>query len=155
MGSVSGLFFLKTYLFGCVGLGCSTQDLSCVMWYLIVACGLSCFTTWDIAPWPGIEPTSPATQGRFLSTGSSGKSIFLDVLFNSKSDLSLYKHYIKFWYQKRQKSFHLCLKYPGFLSSIYLVSVYFKIFRHTQRLYFNVYKYTWVNAYVACIQLKA
>ena len=37
--------------------------------------GLSCPSAHGIGvPWPGIEPTSPALQGRFLSTGPPGTS---------------------------------------------------------------------------------
>ena len=35
-----------------------------------VACGI-------IVPQPGIEPRSPASQGRFLTTGLPGKSLVL------------------------------------------------------------------------------
>ena len=37
---------------------------------------LSCFKACGIlVPWPGIEPTSPALQSRFLTTGPPGKSL--------------------------------------------------------------------------------
>ena len=39
--------------------------------------GLSCM--WDL-PRPGIEPVSPALEGRFLTTGPPGKS--LENIFN-------------------------------------------------------------------------
>ena len=43
---------------------------------VIVARGLSCFTACGIlVPWSGIEPTSPALQGGFLTTGPPGKSL--------------------------------------------------------------------------------
>ena len=38
--------------------------------------GLSCRTAWGIlVPRPGIEPTSPALEGRFLTTGPPAKSL--------------------------------------------------------------------------------
>ena len=45
-----------------------------------------------LVPWPGVEPTSPALQGRFLTTGPPGKSlssIFLifAVLVDEKSSI--------------------------------------------------------------------
>ena len=40
---------------------------------LVVVGGLSCPTAFGIlAPQPGIEPTSPALEGRFLTTGPPG-----------------------------------------------------------------------------------
>ena len=43
---------------------------------LVVARGLSCPEACGIlVPWPGIEPTSPALEGGFLTTGPSGKSL--------------------------------------------------------------------------------
>ena len=42
---------------------------------VVVACRLSCFMTCGILlPQPGIEPTFPALQGGFLTTGPPGKS---------------------------------------------------------------------------------
>ena len=44
-------------------------------WLLVAARGLSCPVACGIlVPWPGIEPTSPALEGRFLTTGPPGKS---------------------------------------------------------------------------------
>ena len=43
---------------------------------LVAEHGLSCPTTCEIlVPWPGIESVSPALEGRFLTTGSPGKSL--------------------------------------------------------------------------------
>ena len=51
------------------GLGCVTQA------FLVVICGLSCSAACGILTLPlGIEPASPASQGRFLNTGPPGKS---------------------------------------------------------------------------------
>ena len=36
------------------------------------ACGI-------LAPWPGIEPTPPALEGKVLTTGLPGKSLNLNV----------------------------------------------------------------------------
>ena len=56
------LFFLNIYL--------------CVCQVLVVARGLSCPVACGIlVPQPGIEPTSPAVEGRFLTTGPPGKSL--------------------------------------------------------------------------------
>ena len=40
-----------------------------------------------LVPWPGVELTSPALQGRFLTTGTPGKSqeVFILVLLNQNS----------------------------------------------------------------------
>ena len=44
---------------------------------LVVACALLSLLPHSMwAPWPGIEPASPALQGGFLSTGLPGKSYF-------------------------------------------------------------------------------
>ena len=52
-------------------------------WVLVVACGISVLVVHRLGcskacgilfPWPGIEPESPALQGRFLTTGPLGKS---------------------------------------------------------------------------------
>ena len=69
------------------------QDLSLVfvdslLWRagvsLVVACGLSCPAARGIlVPQPGIEPESPALEGRFFTTGPPGKSP--DHTFSSKN----------------------------------------------------------------------
>ena len=42
---------------------------------VVVLCGLICPMACGIlVPWPGIEPTLPALEGRFLTTGPPGKS---------------------------------------------------------------------------------
>ena len=48
-----------------------TQDLHCSSWAsLVVAHGLSCLVVCGVlVPQPGIKPTSPALEGRFLATG--------------------------------------------------------------------------------------
>ena len=44
--------------------------------FLVVVCELSCPTTCGIlVPRPGIEPESPALEGRFLTTGPLGRSL--------------------------------------------------------------------------------
>ena len=51
-------------------------------WVLVEACGLSWPTASGIlVPWPGIKPSFPALEGRFLTTGTSGKSPFLISVF--------------------------------------------------------------------------
>ena len=71
------------------GLSCGVQFLS--LWHsdlsscgaqasehmgsVVVACGLSCSLACGIlVTWSGIEFTSPALVGRFLTTGQPGKS---------------------------------------------------------------------------------
>ena len=81
-------FYLFVYL-AASGLGCSGWALCCVvgdlplqwileLWHtssVVVACRLSCSMAGGILiPWPGIEPSSPALQGRFLTSGPQGKS---------------------------------------------------------------------------------
>ena len=45
---------------------------------VVVACKLSCPVACGIlVPGPGIEPVSPALEGRFLTTGPPGKSVDL------------------------------------------------------------------------------
>ena len=58
--------FLKTFA---SGLNCGMQDL----FSFSEACGI-------IVPQPGIEPTFPALQGRFLTTGPAGKSLYMSFL---------------------------------------------------------------------------
>ena len=56
---------------------CGTQALVEAHELIVVACacGLSCPVACGIlVPWPGIEPTSPALDGRFFTTGPPGKS---------------------------------------------------------------------------------
>ena len=49
-----------------------------LLWVFTVGCGLSCFAVCGIlVPPPGIEPTSPALQGTFLTSGPPGKSLIL------------------------------------------------------------------------------
>ena len=57
--------YFKIYLFGCV------WSFWYSMWTPVVAHGLSCFLTCrTLAPWPRIEPESPALQeGLFLPLG--------------------------------------------------------------------------------------
>ena len=70
--------FLKKYLylFDCVGLSCSMWELP--LWRMdspVLARGLSFSMACRIlVPWPGIEPMSPALQGRFSTTELPGKS---------------------------------------------------------------------------------
>ena len=53
------------------------QDISLwLMGLLVAACGVSCSEARGIlVPRPGIEPSSPALQNRFLTTGPPGKSL--------------------------------------------------------------------------------
>ena len=63
-------FFIKKNFFWCTGsllqhMGCS---LFAVCW---LSCPMACGV---LVPWLGIEPSSPALEGRFLTTGPPGKS---------------------------------------------------------------------------------
>ena len=62
----------------------AASGLGCIMWYLslegtdflVVVPGLSCSAACGIlVPRSGIEPMSPALQGRFLTTGPPVKSL--------------------------------------------------------------------------------
>ena len=60
----------------CSVLSCGVQGLSLQCKTLVVACGLSCSVACEIlVPQPGIEPMSPALQGRFLTREPPGKSL--------------------------------------------------------------------------------
>ena len=72
------------------GLSCGTRDLCCMMWELslqrtdslVVAHRLSCSTACGIlVHQSGIEPMSPALQGRFFTIGPPGKSLFFFFFF--------------------------------------------------------------------------
>ena len=73
-------FYLKIYyfflIFGCMGFLFQCEEAPEVSGSVLVVHGLSCSMAWGIlAPWPGIEPMSPALQGRFLITGPALKSL--------------------------------------------------------------------------------
>ena len=62
---------------------------------VVVARGLSCPTACGIlVPQPGIEPTSPALEGRFFTTGSPGKSLSLSLLKSALSDSYMFQKFI-------------------------------------------------------------
>ena len=70
----SCILFVKKYSFGCVGLSCGTRDIS--LWHARwVAHGM-----WDLVPWPGIEPKSPASEGGLLTPGPPRKSVSSFIL---------------------------------------------------------------------------
>ena len=80
---VLGGRFLSIYL-TVSGLSCCTQDLCCIMWDLLLqgpgsavaALRLIRSAACEIlVPQSGIKPMCPAQQGRFLTTGSPGKSL--------------------------------------------------------------------------------
>ena len=55
----------------------SLRCVSSLVWCLglVVVLGLSCsVASGSLVPEPGIEPSSSALEGRFLTTGPSGKS---------------------------------------------------------------------------------
>ena len=61
----------RVFLFAALALCCGTWAS------LVVVYGLSCLVACGIfVPWPRIEPSSPALEGRFLTNGPGGKCIF-------------------------------------------------------------------------------
>ena len=82
--AAAAFFFFFKYLFiyfAALGLSCGTQDLSllCAGFSLVAARGLSCPAACGIlVPQPGMEPTSPALEGGFLTTGPPEKSLLLN-----------------------------------------------------------------------------
>ena len=71
----NNLFIFYIYL---LGLGCDTPGSSLHpvgnTGRLVVACGLShCTACGNLVPRPGLEPASPALQGRSLTTGRLGR----------------------------------------------------------------------------------
>ena len=60
------IFFFNYFLFDCIKNISLLSGLSCKTWVFVVACEIS-------VPWPGIKPSSPALQRRFLSTGHQGR----------------------------------------------------------------------------------
>ena len=91
--------FKKSFTHSCIHsavlcLSCGMRCLRCIMWNLslwlmdslVMVWGLSCSHTCRIlVPWPGIEPTSLALQGGFLTTGPPGKS---PLFFFNKNSLN-------------------------------------------------------------------
>ena len=84
-------FFQKNVLFIWLNqlLVLALWDLGCVTWNFLFRCmtslivvrGFSCSMAYGIlVPQPGIEPTSPALQSEFLTTGPPGKSLFIFLL---------------------------------------------------------------------------
>ena len=65
---------------------CGARALECAG-SVVVACELSCPVACGfLVPWPGIEPTSPALEGGFLTTGPRGKSVIIS--FDGRSCFS-------------------------------------------------------------------
>ena len=89
--------------------------------FLVVACGLSCLAARGIfvSP-PGIEPASPALEGRFLTMGPLGKVSQIQLLFQAwKQRLVL--HGLQFDWSRHcltgsQITHVVCVSTPGFLS---------------------------------------
>ena len=74
-------FFLTFIYFAALGLSCGTRNLSlpCAGFSLVAARGLSCPAARGIlVPQPGMEPTSPALEGGFLTTGPREKPLLLN-----------------------------------------------------------------------------
>ena len=93
-------FFLKLFIWLCLSWG--TQDFHCIMRDLSLQCvdfvvsesRLSCWVASGIlVPQPGIKPTSLASQGGFLTTGPTRKSL----IFKSLLNLLQYYFCFMFW----------------------------------------------------------
>ena len=109
-----GFLLFKEYLciyLAVLGFSCSTWDLCCVTGdlslqridSLVVVQGLSCSVACRIlAPRPGIETTSPVSQGRFLTTGPPGKSLTLH--FEMVNSQLLFSWGMS-WYRNRKNTF--------------------------------------------------
>ena len=73
---IMGGSFVVVHGFSSSGMWASEHVVS-----VVVALRLSCSEAYGILlPQPGIEPASPALQGRFLTTGSPGKSLKIDFI---------------------------------------------------------------------------
>ena len=67
---VPGFFAVGAWLLSSYGVWAPEHGVS-----VLVLCGLICSMACGIlVPWPGIEPTFHALEGRFLTTGPPGKS---------------------------------------------------------------------------------
>ena len=90
--------------------------LFCALVFWPEACGI-------LAPWPGIEPTPPALEGKVLTTGPPGKPPRIHSLFTI----------FFFWC-----TFYICNKYTEMYTSCYicwvLTSVYTCITHTTIRI---------------------
>ena len=73
-GGLTLQFFFNIYLF--IWLCCV---LVVARGIFVAECAIFSCGTWDLVPWPGIEPGPPALGARVLTTGPPGKS--LKVLF--------------------------------------------------------------------------
>ena len=122
-------FFLKKYLFIWL---CWHVDLHCSAWApslwrigsIVAVWGLSCLVVCGIlVTWPGIIPESPALQGRFLTPGPSGKSLYCFHVKQTHKHISAssYLKILKFnslkaavssWNQ--QAFYHPCAMRSGF-----------------------------------------
>ena len=70
----------ELFLLAVLGFHCGAQAR------LVAACRLSCPAAYGISvPQPGIQPTSPALEGRFLTTRLPGKSLSLNSFSNETS----------------------------------------------------------------------
>ena len=78
LGLLKFFLFFKLINLAMLGLSCSTWDLSLQStgFSPVVTHELGCSAACKIlVPGPGIEPTSPALQSGFLTTGPPGKSL--------------------------------------------------------------------------------
>ena len=97
------------------GLHCSpwaslVEALGLSSWLLQLSCPMACAI---LVSQPGIKPSSPPLEGRFLSTGPPGKSpkMFKSKLFTWKRKVKLFKKAILKWSRLWPTQFHL--GFPG------------------------------------------
>ena len=87
INSIPIFFFKKLNYLATSGLSWITRDIHCGMSWITrdIHCGMRayCLAAYGIlAPQPGIEPASPAPQGRFSTAGPPRKSLtyFLELI---------------------------------------------------------------------------
>lgn len=91
--------FIYWFIMDCFWSWPRLPESSCIMWVfrlwctnrLIVASGLNCSGCGILVPWSGMEPESPATQGKFLTLDHQEvpKVYLLMDIFREKGDSGL------------------------------------------------------------------
>ena len=91
------------------GLRCGTQDPHCSMWNLLIVARK---LTWDLVPWPGIEPGPPALGAHSLSHRITREVLKMFHLFISSAVALL-----TLWFVKRAEQPNKRLQYKKSLGS--------------------------------------
>ena len=91
------------------GLRCGTQDPHCSMWNLLIVARKP---TWDLVPWPGIEPGPPALGAHSLSHRITKEVLKMFHLFISSAVALL-----TLWFVKRAEQPNKRLQYKKYLGS--------------------------------------